>query len=82
MEKQILREEIVETQVKVEELVEEMDNLRVELDKSQADCSKVYINLLIFFVPFFFLNLMISGGYLTREPDIKTSEILLMGKIH
>ncbi|VDI75339.1 Hypothetical predicted protein [Mytilus galloprovincialis] len=41
MEKQILREEIVETQVKVEELVEEMDNLRVELDKSQADCSKL-----------------------------------------
>ena len=41
MEKNILKDELVQAQIKAEELAEDMDNLRIELDRSQGECHKV-----------------------------------------
>lgn len=51
MENHILKDEVKEHQVHAEELAEHMDHLRVELDKSQGECTKVCIDSTLRSVP-------------------------------
>ena len=41
MEKNILKDELVQAQIKAEELAEDIENVRSDLDRSQEECHKV-----------------------------------------